>query len=280
MEKLKKKKLKARFLGKDDVLKTLGGLDRLYMQGAKSISIFQKFLNEKRFRVADTSLSYRQINSLDNNEVLKDERKKKEGWRKFSLKELIFFSIIKELRIYGIRDKQLENLRDAFFRPKYKKQADFAVMMTFIKLHIILAIDSESKVNFYDTASMELFLGKSFRSIIEINLNEIVMDLWEKIGGKRKEYKNNNEIMGEIIDDFDLNKKELEIMKIIRDKEYRNITIKKNGQEEFIVKGEKTDMISEKDLLEMIKKKDFADIKVVKRDGNIVNIKIEDTYKV
>lgn len=250
------------------------GTDDLLMQGTGFIDKYRKFLNKKTFRVADTDLSYRQINSLDGNKIIKDTRKNKKNWRKFSFKELIFFLIIKELRQYGIKDEQLKSLRNVFFGSDNSLHTDFSLIKIFGGIKIFLVFDGEANVTFHDIVFFDLMGGDNYKSFININLNEIVMGLWVKIGKKRIKYKNN----------FDLtdvySPKEQEIIKIIRNKEYRNITVKKSVGKGFIIKAERSAEFKEKDLMEAIKKKDFMEIKVVKRNGNIVNIKVEDTYKV
>lgn len=277
---MKKKPRPPRILDENSILKTLGSLDRFYMQGTETIGLFRKKINEKRFRVADTSLSYRQVNHLDYTDILNDNRKNKNGWRKFSLKELIFFSIIKELRKYGFRDEQLKTLKDAFFGNKNKKLSDFAIGIVFTKLKITLIIDNENELGFYDDFGLKIFIGKEYKSYININLNEIVMEIWEKIGKKKIEYQDFDDIMDEIIDDSNLNEKELEIMKIIRSKDYKSITVRKSETDKFIIKGETNDIVSENNLMKILKEKDFADISITKRNGRIVNIKIEETRKV
>ena len=67
-------------------------------------------LNNKVFRVADSPLSYRQTNALAMDRLMPDNREKKEGWRKFSLKELIYISIVYELKKYGLKHVQLKYL--------------------------------------------------------------------------------------------------------------------------------------------------------------------------
>lgn len=277
-----KKKKQIKVAGKESILKTFGTLDNFYMLGAENIEAFQKMINAKKFRVADTTLSYRQVNHLDNTDVLKDTRKDKKHWRKFSLKELIFLSIVKELRKYGFKEEQLKPLQIAFFSKKNKNDmlSDFAIGIVFIKLQISLIIDNQNRAFFFDDIGMELFFKKSYKSYLKINLNEIVNEIRAKIGKERIEYKTYGDIIASVIDDFDLNKKELEIMKLIRNKNYKSISIRKNDKNEFIIKGEKTDKFSEKDLLKIIEEKDFVDINLVKRDGKVVSIKVEDTYKV
>ena len=244
---------------------------------------YAEYINERRYRVADTTLSYRQINFLDNSKVLKEKRESKKEWRKFTFKELVYFSIVKELRNYGFKNNQLKRLYDIFFKKENRFISDFALMLVSTKENVILVID-EKHTNFYTAEAFLDYLKANHLVFMNVNLNEIYMNLNERLGKERIEYKTYLDLQAEnitkIYNEYDLNKKEAAIIKIIRNKDYKNIKVRKSGDKDFIIKGEKTTTLEEKDLMEMIKNKEFADIQIVKRDGNIVNIKIEDTYKI
>jgi hypothetical protein len=263
-----------------DVFVLLGGVgDKILELGPEIIRHVFKILNEKRYRVSDTPLSYRQINYLDTNGILEDSRDNNKEWRKFSLKELLYLNLIKELRIYGLADEHLRKLKKVFFSKEYRVKSDFAIAAVLGGIKVILVLNNQASFIFYSLVNYK-FLESEEKSHISINLNEVTMDIWEKLGGKRIEYFDEANLMSAIIADYKTSEKESELLKIIRNKEYKTITIRKNGEEVFIVKGEKAEITKEKKLIEMIKQKDFVDINIVKRNGNIVNIKIEDSFKI
>jgi DNA-binding transcriptional MerR regulator len=277
------KKNKKQSFEKDNILNAPSAIEPFYNLGEQKISKFVVFLNEKKFRVSDTDFSYRQINSLDDNNVLEDTRETKNNWRKFSFKELIFLSIIKELRGYGFKSEQIKKLSNVFFGEKTKEQTDFAIGIVFIKLKITLLIDNKNNISFYDFMAMEMFFSKEHKSFININLNEIVSEIWEKMGKKKISYKNYNDIIMESLAERTFNYKEAEIIKIIRDRNYKNIIInKKEGSDadSFIIKADGKRGLTEDEIVKMIREKDFGDIEIVKRNGNIVNVKVEDIYKI
>ena len=80
-----------------------------------------------------------------------------------------------------------------------------------------------------------------------------------------------------------LTRKETELIKIIRYKNYSTVRIRKNNGEVSLVYAERyktnTDNPSEKDLIKVLSSRDFKDMSIVKRDGKIVNYKIEETIK-
>lgn len=263
------------------LFKDISGADEVLMQGGDVIDGFIEVLNKKRFRVNNTSLSYRQINTLDNNSVIRDNRKRKKGWRAFSLKELIFFSIIKELRKYGIRDKQLTPLRDLLFSPDNAIRFDISLIKVFAGVKIFLTFDGDSNFYVYDIIGFKIDGGEAYKSFLNINLNGVVMSLMENLGIKTKiEYVDYFKMMSRTMKKVSPSPREQEIINIIQNKDYNNITIRKKDNEAYIVKGEKATKLEEKDLIEAIKNKNFTNIQIIKRDGNIVNAKIEDIYKV
>jgi len=254
--------------------------DELLAQGLDKIEVVRKFLNTKRFRVSDTSLSYRQINYLSDKEIIKNDRKTKNDWHKFSLKELVFLSVIKEVRTYGFGNDQLINLKRAFFEKDLMLSSDLAIMAILGGIKIILIIDDKLSIKFYTIPMFNLFEQCS-KSFININLNEIVMDLWERSGKKRIKYKNEMDLDVEIMMDKKISRKELEILQIIRSKDYKKLTIRKRDGEDFLLNIDRDEKeIDYEKLLKIIKNKEYGDINITKRDGKMVNVKVEDIKKI
>jgi DNA-binding transcriptional MerR regulator len=237
----------------------------------KKLRAYRLHLNKKLFSAASTGLTHRQLNALENNGIIRSGRKDKKKWRTFSYKERIFLLIITELRKYGLRDKQLRNLRNAFFKKANELDSDMVIAEVLEENKVVLLVNSKGEVSFHGP----LHLDEDYTSFININLNEIIESLRQEIGATKKlGYITDADILTHMIPSG----KEREILKIIRDKDYKNI--RKIGGGKFVVKGEKTDKLFEEDLIEMIGKKDFVDIKIIKRNGEISLIKVEDTYKI
>ena len=119
------------------------------------------------------------------------------------------------------------------------------------------------------------------KSFININLNEIVMDLWERSGKKRIKYKNEMDLDVEIMMDKKISRKELEILQIIRSKDYKKLTIRKRDGEDFLLNIDRDEKeIDYEKLLKIIKNKEYGDINITKRDGKMVNVKVEDIKKI
>ncbi len=263
---------------KKEILPWVQELDDNFMsqRGTLKVKQARALLNKRMFRVADTFLTYRQINFLDADGLLEENRKEKNNWRKFSIKELVYLSLIKELRFYGVANKQLKDLNTIFFSEGRTQRTEENLLSALRGKKIVLVLKNKCGFFFYNLPNYVIF-HQRVKSHININLNEIVFEILDKIGRKGIDYKDELYFMTKRAD---ATKKEESILNFIRDKGYKSITIKNNKDEEYLVKGEKIKAVDEKELLKMIKEKKFADINIVKRDGNIVNIKVEEIFKI
>lgn len=255
----------------------------------------QEFVNRKIFKVSDTPLTYRQVNTLDTDRLLANERQNKKGWRKFSYKELVYTLIVSELKKFGFKHEQLKQLWQAFFseptrEPKGSGGIDInrsigetAIGCTFGGVEIILCIDSEGKAIFCDPLNYSLFYQSS-NSQIQIVLNNIINKFSSKASIEIVPVKWS--IQQYILAGYnqDLSLKEKELLKIIRNDDFSTISIKKKDGEITLVSAEKVNNGNSettiKDLIDILNKKDFQDISIVKRDGKIVNCKVEETIRI
>jgi len=264
-----------------NVLNTLSAIDTFYSLEVKEIDDFIFFLNEEKYRVADTNLSYRQINSFDSGSILKNSRANKKGWRQFSLKELIYLSIVRELRIYGLKNEQVKGLRDVFFEKENKHLSDVAIGMVFMGINITLLIGSEDNIGFYDFMGMEILVNKKYKSFININLNEVVGEVLEKLGKEKIGYKNYKDLVAGTLKDYSINEKELEVVKIIRNKEYTEIIVRKRGDsgDDYLLTASGNRDLTEEEIVQMLKERRYGEIVITQR-GKIVNSKSTDTFKI
>ena len=62
----------------------------------------RKFLNDHKYNVGHTNVSYRNVINWEEHDLLPENIREKEGWRKFSLVEVIWLEIIIRLRKFGL----------------------------------------------------------------------------------------------------------------------------------------------------------------------------------
>lgn len=258
----------------------LGGIDGYLAMGPDAINKLTDAINEKKFRVKNSGTSHRVINYLEKEGLIDSKRKTTSSWRSFSLKELIYLGVIKELRLFGFKNKQLKLLKESFFSSKLKNCADTAIHYALNKSAIYLIIDSLGNATFFDGMGLDIFVKKDSTSHMTVNINNIYNDVRNKLGKDSVSYTTMSDTIAEILSDFDLNDKELEIIKVIRMIKYKKITIKKTGADDFIIKAEHTKPKQENELLEILKEGNYHDISIKTKDGKIVNIRKEDAFKV
>lgn len=241
------------------------------------------YMNNKCYRVSDSPLTYRQINSISN-DLLDNKQRKNRTWRKFSFKDLIFLELIRELRIYGFKNKQLKDLKDSFYRKKpdeeemlqdenfmrnYKNISEFALIAVFNGGNVFIIIDEQYHANYLFSTDIPVNVERN-KSMVLLSLSKIVSNVSERLGHGKVSYL--------YYGSRKLSKQERELLQIIEYDDYKQITLrKKDGKNKYILKEEKLSETTEEDLLKTIQEKKFADIKIVKRDGKIVHIKVEES---
>lgn len=253
------------------------GIELNYLSASRKYNLEDK-INEEIFTVKDTPLSYRQINSLDEDDLLNKTRKNKKGWRKFSLKELVYISILEELKKYGLQHSQLKELSNLFLKRDYSYLINLAIGCVLGQIEITIQINSDGKTDIFDPNYYVLL--NTNQPHIQLCLNDFVNSVFEKVGRKtfpiewsiKKSYE-----WKEVVP------KEEELLKILRDKNYTTVTVKKKNGEISVVYAQKakpeTEQLSESELIKLLKAKDFQDISIVKRDGKIVSHTVTETIR-
>ena len=247
--------------------------------GSKAMNELLNILGKKMFTSKHTGMTYRQINHASE-KILKDERNNKAKWKRFNMKELIYLAIVKELRKYRFTDKEIQPLRKIFFSKKYEEKIGMVTCSVIdgTKVHLVF---HNGSVGFYNAQMFSKFVDGmlDLKSYLNINLNMLISKVFQRVGAKKRlEYSAFYDI-ATVLDE-----KEKQIIEIIRNREYRKITITKNKQA-FVVSGEKTKGTERKtlkgdDVLKLIQDGDYSDCKVATRDGKIVNVTKEDKFKI
>lgn len=77
----------------------------------------KEFLNEQRYTIGDEAISSRVLKHWHDIKIVEDNRPKGKGWRKFSLSEVVWISIVSQLRNFGLdlnKIKQVKKYLDTF----------------------------------------------------------------------------------------------------------------------------------------------------------------------
>lgn len=263
-------------------------LFKKYSEAGKAHKLTE-LMNVKKYTVSDTPLSYRQTNSLDEDNLLSTDRENKKGWRKFSYKELVYIDIIIELKKFGIKQEQLKSLWETFFKepPTDKKEVtlttkldgEMAIFCVWGGIEMTLIVDSKGNVLISDP--FHLTRLAQTKSQIRISLNEIINELNPTLGYESIPVQYT--LQNAIFDNFSITTtKEKDLLEIIRDKDYSAIKVKKKDGEIAVAYAEMNKDIKEitqEELMNLLEKKDYMDISIIKRDKKIVSYSLEETIK-
>lgn len=185
--------------------------------------------NKKIFKVSDTKISYRTINSWENAGLLLSGQNKEAKWRKFTIIEVLWLQIIRELRILGFSTKKILNLKNNLFQV-HKQYGDqitdtFAVHLFSInaKRDVMIVINIKGDGDFLIDFEYEL----SQRNVefpnthVVLSINKIYADFSE-----HPELRAKNQFF------YIYNDKELAILNaVMNDPNIREIVIKpENGK--------------------------------------------------
>jgi hypothetical protein len=262
-----------------------------YLRMEEKYSIGEQ-LRKVQFKVAQAPLSYRQINELSKDAVLKDDRENEKGWRKFSFLGLVFLHVVAELKSYGVRHEQLKQLTECFFKEPSepdesinKMVAEWSVGCTWLGVEVVLAFYPNGDVAFYDPANYALLhkgmMGKVPTSYIHIRLNDIVNKIRKEAGVSEipvtlsvsKSYLK-SAVIG-------LTEKEEKLLEIVRNASYKTLRIKKKDGDTLVIHAERSggDKITGADFEKLLKEKAYQTVTATNRDGKVVNLKVEETIK-
>lgn len=240
-----------------------------------------EFVNTKRYTVSDTPLTYRQTRTLDQDNLLPKDPKRAKGWRKYSFKELVYILIVYELKQFGLQHEQLKGLWNSFFGRSGKSVGDIVIGCVFGEVEILMAVDKDGKVSFYDPIHF-ILLRKEGSSLV-VRVNDLVNKLLKQIGKEAIPIKYSTQKAYLDMVDTEATEKEKVLLDVLRNKDYSTIRVKKsNGQISVIYAGKNSvnaGDITPKELKSIVSEKDFQDINIIKRDGKIVNLTVEETIK-
>lgn len=140
----------------------------------------QKSLNEKRYTVKDTDVTYRTINSWSEEGLFHDARENNSGWRKLSFKDVAWLRILRILREYGL---PLEKLKASYqtLIPAYSVDFEAGLALCFqnpsTPVFVIVFHDGTTEIATLHSLHATDFLVGYDLPYIRINLNTICCDL-------------------------------------------------------------------------------------------------------
>lgn len=253
----------------------------------------REFIEQRKFRVSDSQLTYRQINNLAAVGILSTAQEKEGGWRKFSFAELVFLDVVHELRHLGFKTEQLHSLQEAFFTaektktvpsiniPESEGYAFIAIGMTMTAIQIVLTVDADGSVAFYDSLNFSMF-GNRDRAFAYINLNKVVNDILKKLGHKGFDYETLLELfIGGQLSKDDLDEKERALFEAIRGDEYETVEVVQENGKIKMFRGTRHERgnFSPQELMAALQEKSYQTLTVHMQNGNAISYTVKETRK-
>lgn len=257
--------------------KTISTLD-VYRNEAFDIGFYNYFkekndnkisqvLNSKDRNVKLSTVTYRQLNSWEEQGLLIGEREGRE-WRRFSIMDALWLKIILELREFGLG---LDKIKIAKESLSYMSK-ECKVAMPFLEFYTAFAIGSKMPVlllvfkdgitvpaNFTQYKVASEYIG--VENHLQINLNKLLQNLFPSVDLKPK-------YISEIPVDVD----EMELLAFLRLGEYEKVEIQyKNGKMQVV---EGMQRINANSIIgEVIKEKSYQKIEIIIDNGKKVSLR-------
>ncbi len=248
-------------------------------------------LNEQVLRASDiretVGLSYRQLNDWESKGVLPSKKRSKAGWRKFTPRELFVLMVCKEIRDkFGVPLEKLSFIKSVMLVSDANIAQDAVDLMNNYGMTIYLLTDlketfiMDTDAEIEDLFRMGMFRGSDEQGYLLIKINPLINKLlsFKGVGPidtsdevydfmrKTKQQATAN------------NRQEQKVLKLIREKKYKQVTIHlKDGE---IIRASTEEELSEKkrdkpdkELLAIIKDQEYQSISLKVHDGKIVRLK-------
>lgn len=226
---------------------------------SKSTEPYRKFLRDKQYSSNDLGESYRVINHWADLGLLDDSRSDSNKWRKFSLVDIVWVFIVKELRKYGFPLEKIKELRYNLFKipfgtdwPEY--DLEFHIFLTMIHQSVVMLVFEDGGGVLLcepDKPLSEYLHQGKMNSHLLIDLNKIMGEVFPK-----KDFRPHFPKMAYLSD------QEFELVNFIRFNTFDEVkVVMKDGRIDRF-DGKKTKTL-ETDLLKLIEERQYQRIEVL-----------------
>jgi hypothetical protein len=243
-----------------------------YFTDAEKYQAHWLFFNEKKLRIPDQIISYRVINYWEMTGIIKSGERQGAEWRKYSVMDTLWISIVKLLLGFGLKAKDIVSIRkhlliSVYEQSEYGLLEFYSLLAVFSKrpVEILIFPDFTAEIGGYYEISEYKDDAKSMIHL-SLNLNSILQKVLPQ-----------NDLTPLYDKTLILDEKEAKILLTIKENKYKEIRlIFLNGEAKTI---EATETISGKrNVAEQINKGGYARIEVVQENGKVVSL--ERTLKI
>ena len=224
-------------------------------------------------------ITSRKLNDWDAKGLLVKHRESNNGWRLFSLADVVRLRIIQDLKTYGMSNIQIQKtLTDIFELNDTKRQYLFETFLnvcaTTRKVVIIIEFDGSASLHLEDTAYVNLKMDKSCcKPVLILPFYDYCMPFMPHFGYKM------TVTTSEVVNEQDRDNLAV-IADCLIDEECKEISLKKSNGKLNIKPKRFNKNISKQDFIKYIKNLDeesFKDIRISLQNGKITTLSEENS---
>lgn len=240
------------------------GLEQ-YFKDIRSNKI-SKVLNDSNRKVKLATVTYRQVNSWEEQGLLTIEREERE-WRKFSIIEAVWLKIISELRDFGFPIEKIKVTKESlsYQAKKYGVQMPFLEFFTAFaignKMPVLVLVFKDGAaipVNFTQYRVTKEVIG--VENHIQINLNDMLQSFFPNVD-LRPSYELQMPVSLE----------EMELLAFMRVKEFEKVEIRyQDGRMDTIEGLERMNAASR--VNEILQEQNYSRIELIQEDGKVTSV--------
>lgn len=260
-------------VGFDDVF------DSLAFMGGELGERGREFVNQPRYTVRDTGATYRIINHWASQGLLPERREKDSaGWRKLSIKDLLWLEIVKELREFGFPIEKIKKTFDCLIsedRRHLEVALGLAIRKEPVAVFVLVFDDgtadigTEHCIDFTD----HIF---GYQTFLRINVNAVLKRIFpqtETVCAAWRRIPDTLQPRGEI-----LNEGEKSLLDSVRDK--KNHEVRANLKEGKVTDIESTKKIDKPNVFETLKDMNYGEVTIQVENGKPVYGRVKRKKKV
>jgi len=244
--------------------------------------VVNKAITEDIFKIGDISeVTYRQINDWDEKGLMPINRiGSKKGWRTFSVVDLLALKTIRDLKKHNLPNIHIKQVVDYVLNHTMELELNL-LCKDDEKFYLLVCDCNKTMLVQGKNNILDIFLeyGKKHEPILIIPVGNYFTDCFKQYLLKQTTITKDSKLDPLANIPYDL-KAEM-ILDIIQNKDYTEILISKKDKD-YIIKSTKIEnnKLTEDEIFNLIKEKDFQDVEIKRRNGNIIALKMEEMHKI
>lgn len=259
----------------------------------ESIERSREVLLSPVFRASEVNASYRFLNYLETTGLLKNRRPDStKGWRRLNWLEHVYVLIVVELRKYGVRTEVIKPFADLFL-DEGRNDALMSMMAVLggVEITIIFKPDGSCAIldplhlGLYESGSAEELVLPKGSGEIQLKLSSFVNQLWQNVGldpVEVRQFFGKAQYDGTIKGTLTEAEKEA-IISMRRLSSTDTLTVRRlNNKTEMLLDVDQSLPVDTElaRRIDALVEGNFANMRVIKREGKVVSIKKSKNVKV